>query len=90
MPSDRYLRLISIDLSILGLFVGFIILGFSSWAGLWISTSYVEYSGMNLIWTILVVGFLVLSGAILIAISVKTILKARKEYREIFTRSETA
>jgi hypothetical protein len=90
LPSDRYLRLITIDLSVLAFVAGFIILGLGFWAGLWISTSYVEYSGMTLFWVILAVGFLLSSGTVLIVISVKTILKARKEYREMFTRSETA
>ncbi|MDA4129541.1 MAG: hypothetical protein OK457_02110 [Thaumarchaeota archaeon] len=82
MSTNRYMRLITIDLSILAFCLGAAMLGF----GFWASMAFHQFSGTPLLWIILLNSFLSFSGLLLILLSVKLIVRARKEYDEIINR----
>jgi hypothetical protein len=86
MPSDRYLRLIAIDLNVFALCGAVLMIGF----GLWIATFYVNFSGMNLFWFILADSLLFFIGLSLAFFSIKTIMNARREYRKIIPEVKLA
>ena len=81
MPSNRDSRLLSIDFGLLLLLAGVFVLGLGFWMGN--SYSQTERAGADIVEFVTADFFIFFLGAVSIALSLRMIVKARKEYHEI-------